>query len=131
MTVVQHGRTLSGADVMRAEGARLQLRARLGAVMERYDLLVMATVPISPFDAHAIGPDWAADPAELRWLAWSPASYPFNLTGQPAMSLPVGVTDSGLPVGAQLVGPVGRDDLVISVASRLEADFGPMPAPHG
>jgi aspartyl-tRNA(Asn)/glutamyl-tRNA(Gln) amidotransferase subunit A len=62
------------------------------------------------------------------WLAWTPATYPFNLTGQPALSLPVGLTPSGLPVGLQLVGPFGGDELVLSAARRIEADLGARPA---
>ncbi|MEK8141883.1 amidase family protein [Streptomyces sp. M10(2022)] len=89
----------------------------------------MATVPIEPFAAQAIGPAWAADPRDLRWLDWAPASYPFNMTGQPALSLPAGLTRSGLPVGLQLVGPVGADDLILTVARRLEADRAPLPHP--
>jgi aspartyl-tRNA(Asn)/glutamyl-tRNA(Gln) amidotransferase subunit A len=130
LAIVRHGRTVSGASVMRAEETRLALRATMRSVMDRYDLLAMATVPIEPFDAGAIAPPWAAEPADLLWLAWSPASYPFNMTGQPALSLPVGLTASGLPVGLQLVGPFGADDLVLSVASRIEADLGRQaPAP--
>jgi aspartyl-tRNA(Asn)/glutamyl-tRNA(Gln) amidotransferase subunit A len=124
LAVVRHGRSLSGAAVMRAEAARLALRTRLGLAMDRYDLLAMATVPAEPFAADAIAPSWAANPDDLLWLAWSPATYPFNITGQPALSLPVGVTSRGLPVGLQLVGRVGDDDLVLTAASRIEADLG-------
>jgi aspartyl-tRNA(Asn)/glutamyl-tRNA(Gln) amidotransferase subunit A len=63
------------------------------------------------------------------WLAWAPASYPYNMTGQPAVSLPVGLTRAGLPAGLQLVGPVGADDLVLTVARRLEAMLAPLPQP--
>jgi aspartyl-tRNA(Asn)/glutamyl-tRNA(Gln) amidotransferase subunit A len=128
VSVVRYGRTLSGAAVMRAEEVRLALRTRMRWVMDRYDLLAMATVPIGPFGFDAIGPAWAADPDSLQWLAWSPATYPFNLTGQPALSLPVGNTSAGLPVGVQLVGPFGGDALVLSAASGLEAARGPLPA---
>ncbi len=127
LAVVRYGRTLGGAAVVRAEEVRMELRTTLGSVMDRYDLLAMATVPEGPFDAHAVGPAWAADPDSLLWLAWSPASYPFNLTGQPALSLPVGLTRAGLPVGVQLVGPVGADDLVLSTAHRMETELGPLP----
>ncbi|MEU0162927.1 amidase family protein [Streptomyces sp. NPDC006261] len=129
LEVVRHGRTLSGADVMRAEAVRQGLRTTLRSVMDRYDMLAMATVPIEPFAADAIGPAWAADPRDLLWLNWAPASYPFNMTGQPAVSLPAGPTRSGLPVGLQLVGPVGADDLVLTVARRLEAELAPLPQP--
>ncbi|HEU5270156.1 MAG TPA: amidase family protein [Jatrophihabitans sp.] len=129
LAIVEHGRSLSGTAVMRAEAARLALRTRLRVVMECYDLLVMPTVGIEPFGAAAIAPPWAADLADLDWLGWSPASYPFNLTGQPAISLPVGHTAAGLPVGLQLVGPVGADRELLSAAQALEADLGEFPAP--
>lgn len=129
LEIVRHGRTLSGVRVIQAEEVRQNLRSTLRSVMDRYDLLAMATVPVEPFDADAIGPTWAADPRDLMWLSWAPASYPYNMTGQPAVSLPAGLTRSGLPAGLQLVGPVGADDLVLTVARRLEALLPPMPHP--
>jgi aspartyl-tRNA(Asn)/glutamyl-tRNA(Gln) amidotransferase subunit A len=129
LAIVRYGRTLSGADVMRAEETRLALRRRLASVMECYELLAMATVPVEPFAAGAIAPPGAEDPNDRQWLSWSPATYPFNMTGQPAITLPVGLTSAGLPVGVQLVGPVGMDDLVLRAAARLEADLGPLHGP--
>lgn len=126
LALVRYGRSLSGAAVLRAEEVRMALRARLASVMRGYDLLAMATVPVEPFAADAIAPPWAADPRDLLWLAWSPATYPFNVTGQPALSLPVGATSRGLPVGLQLVGRVGDDDLVLAAAGRIEAELGPV-----
>jgi aspartyl-tRNA(Asn)/glutamyl-tRNA(Gln) amidotransferase subunit A len=131
VAIARYGRTVTGASVVHAEGARLALRARLRSVMDRYDILAMATVPTEPFGADQIAPAWAAQPADLLWLAWSPATYPFNMTGQPALSLPVGLTAAGLPVGLQLVGPVGGDSLVLSVGHRIEADLGLRLTPPG
>ena len=46
---------------------------------------------------------------------------PFNITGQPAISVPIGWPNDGLPRGAQVVAPIGRDDLLITIAAALEA----------
>lgn len=123
LAIVRYGRLLGGVALMRAEETRLAFRARLGSLMDRYNLLAMATVPIEPFTADAFAPPWAADPVDLKWLAWSPATYPFNMTGQPALSLPAGVTSRGLPVGLQLVGRVGDDSLVLSAARGIEKEL--------
>ncbi|TVT07986.1 amidase [Amycolatopsis bartoniae] len=133
LEVVRYGRTLSGTDLVRAADAQLALRARISTVFEHHDLLAMATVPIEPFHPYAVGPSWAARPADLQWLAWAPAAYPFNLTGQPAVSVPAGLTPAGLPVGIQLVGPPGGDELVFGVAATIEAALAfhryPLPVP--
>ena len=127
LEIVRHGRTVSGVALMNAETVRMDLRRELRAIMHRYDLLAMATVPVEPFGFDAIAPPWAADPRDLQWLAWAPGCYPFNITGQPAISLPVGVTSSGLPVGVQLVGPFGGDDLLLSSAVCIERDLRSLP----
>ncbi|MEU4565171.1 amidase family protein [Micromonospora sp. NPDC023956] len=121
LAVVAHGRRLTAADLMRAEAERAALRQRLHACMSRYDLLVMPTVPVEPFDRAAIRPDHGADGSPLDWLAWAPACHPFNLTGQPAVSIPVGFGATGLPVGLQLVGAWHRDSVVLRAAHDLEA----------
>ncbi|MGY2062700.1 amidase family protein, partial [Nocardia gipuzkoensis] len=54
------------------------------------------------------------------WPQWTPFTYPFNLTQQPAISIPVGVTAAGLPVGMQIVGPRHSDDLVLALARFAE-----------
>ena len=57
----------------------------------------------------------------LRWLRWTPFSYPFTMTGQPALTAPCGFTPDGLPVGLQIVGPLHREDLVLKAARAFEA----------
>ena len=84
-----------------------------------FDLLVTPTIAQPP---PMIG--WLGDPAghptrRIRMLLQYTAQ--FNITGQPAISLPIHVTSDGLPVGAQLVGAYGREDLLIRAASQVEA----------
>jgi aspartyl-tRNA(Asn)/glutamyl-tRNA(Gln) amidotransferase subunit A len=61
------------------------------------------------------------------WIAWTPYSYPFNLTLLPAASVPCGLTKAGLPVGLQIVAPMAREDLVLR-ASRAFESVRPWPS---
>ncbi|MCX7341148.1 MAG: amidase [Hyphomicrobiales bacterium] len=106
--------------------AAFQIRAVIAEAMrryhERYDLLVTPTMPVPAINA---GCDTPADGSfGSDWVNWSPYTYPFNLTGQPAASLPVGKTASGLPVGLQIVGPARKDQLVMKAARALESAVG-------
>lgn len=98
-----------------------QKRGALGVLMnlfhQDYDLLVTPTLPIAAFEA---GREVADVMLERRWTDWSPFSYPFNLTQQPAASIPCGFTKSGLPVGLHIVGPRYADALVLRAARAFE-----------
>ncbi|MFM9709888.1 amidase family protein, partial [Streptomyces galilaeus] len=59
------------------------------------------------------------------WTSWAPYSYPFNLTQQPAASVPCGLTPAGLPIGLQIVGAIGADALVLRAAHAFEAACPP------
>ena len=69
-----------------------------------FDLLLLPMVPIEPFAANADGPPDMDGAPPVPWARWTPFSHPFNVTGQPAASVPCGWTRSGLPVGLQVVG---------------------------
>ena len=86
--------------------------------MLRYDLLVTPSVAVPAFEARAAG-SVAMNPATM--LGWTPFSYPFNLTQQPAISVPCGLTRDGLPIGLQLVGPMFGDALVLRAARAYES----------
>ena len=87
-----------------------------------FDLLVTPTLSRIPFPVGSFTND-PSDPLKPSRLAseWVRFTAQFNMTGQPAISLPLGRTASGLPVGVQLVAAYGREDLLIRVASQLEA----------
>jgi aspartyl-tRNA(Asn)/glutamyl-tRNA(Gln) amidotransferase subunit A len=90
---------------------------------ERFDLLLLPMVPIEPFAAEDDGPP-DMDPAPaVPWTRWTPFSYPFNLTGQPAASVPCGWTDTGLPVGLQVVGRRFDDLAVLQFCHGWERRF--------
>lgn len=114
----QAGRTLSGADFVRAANARAANALAMAGFHESYDLLLTPAVAVPAFEAgHNTPPDGSYG---QDWLNWTPYSYPFNLTLQPAATVPCGLTAGGLPVGLQIVGPMGRDDLVLKAARAFE-----------
>ncbi|MFD9489193.1 amidase [Streptomyces sp. NPDC059991] len=101
--------------------AALDVRAALGYRMARfhstYDLLVTPTLPITAFE---VGAEVPAGSGLRRWTGWTPFTYPFNMTCQPALTVPVGTDAAGLPIGLQLVAARHRDDLVLRAAFALE-----------
>lgn len=120
LRVVAHGRRLSAADLNRAQAERVRLIRCLDRLMERFDVLAMPTAWIKPFPVTAWRPEPPSGSDGLDWLAWCRAAYPFNLTGQPAISVPAGFTADGLPTGVQLVARRHEDDLLLRVAAELE-----------
>ena len=101
--------------------AAVKRREALGALMnkfhQRYHLLLTPTMPIPAFEA---GRETPPGSGMKRWTEWTPFTYPFNLTRQPAATLPCGLTKSGLPIGLQLVGPLYADALVLRASRAFE-----------
>jgi aspartyl-tRNA(Asn)/glutamyl-tRNA(Gln) amidotransferase subunit A len=120
LAVAEMGRRLSAVDLARAQRARAQFCDQVREAMTTVDLLAMPTVPVSPFPAELVAVAEPVRKGRLPWLAWTPATYPFNLTGQPAISVPAGVTSGGLPAGLQLAGRWRSDTAVLVAAQELE-----------
>lgn len=111
------GARLSALDLLAAKAAREQLTEHMGAFHQRYDLLLTPTLPITAFAAGREVPEgWP----HRRWHTWTPFTYPFNMTGQPAASVPCGFTASGLPVGLQIVGARHADATVLAAAHAYQ-----------
>ena len=112
------GSKLSALEVQRLNLRRGALGAHMRLFMQKWDLLVTPTVAVPAFDAKPAGHE-AMDAETL--LGWTPFSYPFNLTQQPACTLPCGLTRDGLPIGVQFVGPMFADRLVMRAARAFES----------
>lgn len=110
------GAGFSALDYLAAVDVRMELGRRMGLFHERYDLLVTPTLPITAFEAGVEVPKGSG---HRRWTGWTPFTYPFNLTQQPAATVPVGSDGDGLPIGMQIVGARYRDDLVLRAAHAL------------
>jgi aspartyl-tRNA(Asn)/glutamyl-tRNA(Gln) amidotransferase subunit A len=113
----------SAGDVAWAMEERLAFRDQAQRFFERYDLLLTPTMPLSPFP---IGVDVPTEVAgtEVHGMQWTAFTFPFNLTGNPAISVPAGWTEEGLPVGLQIVGPWRGDAAVLRAAAAFEALAG-------
>ena len=121
----QLGSEMSSLDVQRLNLRRGELGSRMRQLMQHYDLIATPSVAVPAFDARPAGAV-PLDPASM--LGWTPFSYPFNLTQQPACTIPCGLTASGLPIGVQLVGPMFADALVLRAARAYE-QVRPIPRP--
>lgn len=88
--------------------------------MERYDLVLTPTLACTAFP---VGLDYPGRIAgrETTYLGWTPFTYPFNLTGQPAATVPCGFDSNGLPIGLQIVGRRHDDATVLRAAAAFEA----------
>jgi aspartyl-tRNA(Asn)/glutamyl-tRNA(Gln) amidotransferase subunit A len=116
--MAEHGRRYSLGDYLAAHARRVALAEHMRRFHERYDLLLTPQMPIPALEAGR------ETPADGRfgdnWINWSPYTYPFNLTQQPAASVPCGFTSDGLPLGLQIVGPPRNDALVLRAARAFE-----------
>jgi aspartyl-tRNA(Asn)/glutamyl-tRNA(Gln) amidotransferase subunit A len=113
----ERGARLTAVDLIAAEGERALLMQKTNAFLARYDVLLTPTVAVP---ALPVGQDLDDPAIEEIWIDWTPFSYPFNMSRQPAANIPCGLTSSGLPVGMQAVAGLGRDDLVLRVARTYE-----------
>ncbi|MFB8773000.1 amidase [Streptomyces broussonetiae] len=114
--ICARGARYSALDYLAAVDVRMDLGRRMGRFHESYDLLVTPTLPITAFEAGVEVPKGSG---QRRWTAWTPFTYPFNMTQQPAATVPVGTDAAGLPVGLQLVAARHRDDVVLRTAHAL------------
>ncbi|WP_119166789.1 amidase [Algihabitans albus] len=115
--VAAEGATYSANDLFDAVAGRESVSVWMNRLHADYDLLLLPCLPIPAFQA---GQEVPSGSGMKRWTEWTPYSYPFNLTGQPAISVPCGLTATGLPMALQLVGPRYADALVLRAAKAFE-----------
>ena len=113
--VAEEGARITAAELHDAQMKRGALGTHMNLFHRDYDLLVTPTLAVAAFDVGLECP-----PGKQRWIDWTPFSFPFNLTQQPAASIPCGLTREGLPVGLHLVGPRYADALVLRAARAFE-----------
>jgi aspartyl-tRNA(Asn)/glutamyl-tRNA(Gln) amidotransferase subunit A len=115
--VVASAASISLDDYLGAVARRGHLGATMRQFMTGFDLLVTPTLPIAAFEAGMLAPKRDDNG---KWVNWTPFTYPFNLSQQPAASICCGFTRKGLPVGLQLVGRMFDDHTVLRAAFAYE-----------
>lgn len=118
---VEIGRGIPVSRCLAAQNERIELGRRMRSLHRQFDLLALPTTTMAAFPAHLQAPEGVGD---YDWHVWTPFSFVFNLTRQPAMSVPAGFTTDGRPVGLQLVGDFLDEERLIAASASLEAAIG-------
>jgi aspartyl-tRNA(Asn)/glutamyl-tRNA(Gln) amidotransferase subunit A len=118
--LLRFGSSITLPQYMQATRARADLWTDVQRFLARFDLLISPTLAVPAFEVGRPGVK-AIDGQEVSPLGWMPFTHPFNLTGQPAATVPVGFTQAGLPVGLQIVGRRYADRTVLAAAAAYEA----------
>ena len=118
IALARAGEGVDGITFAGALAARHQLTLAMAQFFGRYDLLVTPTFHVGPPPVPGLPPSLRCAPVLTSWC---------NQTGQPAVSVPCGMMDTGLPTGMQIVGPCGADARVLRAARAYEAARGPFP----
>ncbi len=116
LEIAEQGMKVTAAEILDAQMKRGALGTHMNLFHRDYDLLVTPTLAVAAFDVGREFPE-----GKKRWIDWTPFSFPFNLTQQPAASIPCGFTKSGLPVGLHLVGRKYGDASVLRAARAFES----------
>jgi amidase len=117
---IEQGLKLNSADVERAEAKRTKLVHRISEFMKRYEFLVLPVSQVAPFPVEA---DWVREingTAMETYIDWMATCYAITVTELPAISVPCGFTEEGLPVGLQIVGRHRRELEVLQLAFAFE-----------
>ena len=115
--MAEQGARYSRAEIQDAMLERGDLGVAMQGFLSDYDLLV---TPSTALPAFAAGVEYPDPERPERWSEWATFSYPFNLTQQPAISLPCGFTSNGLPIGLQLTGRMFDESTLLTAAHGYE-----------
>ena len=118
--LIEEGLTWPATKFVQAWFDRLQFWDQARKFFAKYDLLLTPTVACPPFQVGLEGPG-IIDGKPVSNYEWIPFTFPFNLTGQPACTVPCGFTRDGLPIGLQIVGRRFDDATVLQAAALFES----------
>jgi aspartyl-tRNA(Asn)/glutamyl-tRNA(Gln) amidotransferase subunit A len=110
---------VTALDMIEAEAQRVAAAHAMAMLHQSYDAVICPTVPAcAPLAGAKLG-----DPVKALWNDWAPWTFLFNLTRQPAISIPVGVNEAGLPRAVQIATALYRDNHLLRIARAIERDL--------
>ena len=119
-SVLAQGRVYSGVDYMNATHLRARLRAQFVELFRHVDILLTPTVAVTAFPAGSLGVTEIDGRAVDEHFGWSPFTWPINLCGLPAATVPCGRDAAGLPIGLQIVAPWTQEASILRLAGAFE-----------
>ena len=120
----ERGRNTRAITLVEYESRRHQYAAKLAHFFDNFDLLITPTLAQPPVDLGWL--DMSLTDVDEYWrrtFEFSPFSVPFNLSGQPAISLPIALSSEGLPIGVQVIAPFGQDESLLAFSHSLETQL--------
>jgi len=118
---IEYGLTLTGDDIGRCERTRTAIWQRVRRFYEQHDLIIAPTTSIPPFPVEIRAPTEVAGQPMTSYIEWLLPTYCFTVMGLPAITVPCGFTQDGLPVGLQIAGPWRGEARVLRAAAAFEA----------
>ncbi|MBU3594546.1 amidase [Polynucleobacter sp. 71A-WALBACH] len=115
------GLNLRGEEIARAERIRSAMFLKMELFLKKYDFLICPTTQVLPFDIHMEYPMEIDGTAMSTYIEWMRSVCRITITGHPAISIPCGFSDDGLPVGIQIVGPYRQERKLLEFAKQFEA----------
>jgi amidase len=114
------GLAMPGESVAKAERYQAVMYQRMEQFLQKYDFLVCPTTQVLPFDIHQEYPKTINGTSMQTYIEWMRSAYRITITGHPAISVPCGFTDDGLPVGMQIVGRYRQEQALMEFAHQFE-----------
>lgn len=126
--LVEMGRLVSAVDYLKAEQLRSVMATDFARLFDRVDVVVTPTEPITAWTRGRDHIDIAGRPESVLAASWR-LTYPFNLTGMPAISIPCGFDAEGLPIGLQIASRPFDEVTLLRCAAQVERSVGALPHP--